>query len=69
MSRRLKGLSHEEATGVAEEVFAALDRFLGRTSDLVRNLANIKTSMTNACQYCTAHTSIYGQAHRRVGTP
>ncbi len=95
MSQRLKGLSHEDATGVAEEVFAASDRFLGRTSSLVRilsnhspyvarwflglvatvrqpdlgattdarlrNLANIKTSMTNACTYCTAHTSIYGK--------
>ncbi len=27
MSQRLKGLSHEDATGVAEEVFAASDRF------------------------------------------
>jgi alkylhydroperoxidase family enzyme len=95
MSQRLKGLSHEDATGVAGEVFAASDRFLGRTSNLVRilsnhspyiarwflglvatvrqpdlgatsdarlrNLANIKTSMTNACTYCTAHTSIYGE--------
>ncbi len=95
MSQRLKGLSHEEATGVAEEVFAASDLFLGRTSNLVRilsnhspyiarwflglvatvrqpdlgattdarlrNLANIKTSITNACTYCTAHTSIYGK--------
>ncbi|HIC35215.1 MAG TPA: carboxymuconolactone decarboxylase family protein [Gammaproteobacteria bacterium] len=95
MSQRLKGLSHEEATGVAKEVFTASDRFLGRTSNLVRilsnhspyiarwflglvatvrqpdlgaatdarlrNLANIKTSMTNACEYCTAHTSIYGK--------
>lgn len=95
MSQRLKGLSHDDATGVAKEVFQASDRFLGRTSNLVRilsnhspyiarwflglvaavrqpglgattdarlrNLANIKTSMTNACEYCTAHTSIYGQ--------
>lgn len=95
MSQRLKGLAHEDATGVAKEVFAASDQFLGRTSNLVRilsnhspyiarwflglvatvrqpglgptsdarlrNLANIKTSMTNACTYCTAHTSIFGQ--------
>jgi len=95
MSQRLQGLSHEEATGVAKEVFAASDQFLGRTSNLVRilsnhspylarwfiglvssvrqpglgattdarlrNLANIKTSMTNACTYCTAHTSIFGK--------
>ena len=95
MSQRLKGLSHEDATDVAKEVFSASDQFLGRTSNLVRilsnhspyiarwflglvatvrqpglgattdarlrNLANIKTSMTNACTYCTAHTSIFGQ--------
>ena len=95
MSQRLPGLSHEAATGVAQEVFAASDQFLGRTSNLVRilsnhspflarwflglvasvrqpglgastdarlrNLANIKTSMANACTYCTAHTSIYGK--------
>ena len=95
MSQRLPGLSHEDATGVASEVFAASDKLLGRTSNLVRilsshspmlarwflglvasvrqpglgastdarlrNLANIKTSMTNACSYCTAHTSIFGQ--------
>jgi len=95
MSQRITGLSHDDAGGVAKEVFAASDQFLGRTSNLVRilgnhspyiarwflglvatvrqpglgpttdarlrNLANIKTSMTNACQYCTAHTSIYGK--------
>ena len=95
MTQRLPGLSHDEATGVAKDVFAASDRFLGRTSNLVRilsahspylarwflgfvaavrqpdlgattdarlrNLANIKTSITNACSYCTAHTSIFGK--------
>lgn len=95
MTQRLSGLSHGEATGTASDVFAASDRFLGRTSNLVRilsahspylarwflgfvaavrqpdlgattdarlrNLANIKTSMTNACSYCTAHTSIFGR--------
>ncbi len=95
MSQRLPGLSHSDATGVARDVFDGSDRFLGRTSNLVRilgahspylarwfvgfvaavrqpglgaasdarlrNLANIKTSMTNACNYCTAHTSIYGK--------
>ena len=95
MTQRLKGLSHGQATGIAKEVFSASDRFLGRTSNLVRilsahsphiarwflglvasvrqpdlgattdarlrNLANIKTSMVNACAYCTAHTSIFGQ--------
>ncbi|MBL6957901.1 MAG: carboxymuconolactone decarboxylase family protein [Rhodospirillales bacterium] len=96
MNQRLSGLSHEEATGVAKEVFAGSDRFLGRTSNLVRilskhspyiarwflglvsavrqpglgastdtrlrNLANIKTSMANACVYCTTHTSIFGKS-------
>lgn len=36
---------------------------LGAVSDVrFRNLANIKTSMVNACNYCATHTSIYGQA-------
>ena len=36
---------------------------LGAVSDVrLRNLANIKTSMMNACNYCSTHTSIYGQA-------
>jgi uncharacterized peroxidase-related enzyme len=36
---------------------------LGAVSDVrLRNLANIKTSMVNACNYCSTHTSIYGQA-------
>jgi len=95
MSQRLTGLSHEDATGTAKMVFEGSDKFLGRTSNLVRilskhspnlarwfvgfvgsvrqpglgavsdarlrNLANIKTSMVNACTYCTAHTSIFGQ--------
>ena len=35
---------------------------LGATSDpLLRSLAIIKTSMTNACEYCTEHTSVFGQ--------
>ena len=35
---------------------------LGATTDpRLRGLACIKTSMTNACSYCTAHTSIFGQ--------
>ncbi len=95
MVQRLTGISHEEATGLASHVFAASDKFLGRTSNLVRilsahtpylarwfvgfitavrqpglgatsdarlrGLACIKTSMVNACDYCTSHTSIYGQ--------
>jgi AhpD family alkylhydroperoxidase len=35
---------------------------LGATTDpRLRGLACIKTSMVNACSYCTAHTSIFGQ--------
>lgn len=35
---------------------------LGATSDpRLRSLAIIKTSMTNACEYCTEHTSVFGQ--------
>jgi alkylhydroperoxidase family enzyme len=36
---------------------------LGAVSDVrVRNLATIKTSLANECSYCSAHTSIFGQA-------
>lgn len=36
---------------------------LGAVSDVrLRNLATVKTSMVNACKYCTTHTSVYGQA-------
>jgi AhpD family alkylhydroperoxidase len=36
---------------------------LGAQSDVrLRNLANIKTSLTNECAYCATHTSIYGRA-------
>ena len=28
----------------------------------LRNLATIKTSLANECSYCSAHTSIFGQA-------
>jgi alkylhydroperoxidase family enzyme len=36
---------------------------LGAMSDpRLRSLACIKTSLVNECTYCTAHTSIYGQA-------
>ncbi len=35
---------------------------LGATTDpRLRGLAVIKTSMVNACTYCTAHTSVFGQ--------
>lgn len=36
---------------------------LGARSDVrLRNLATIKTSMANGCNYCVAHTSIFGEA-------
>jgi alkylhydroperoxidase family enzyme len=36
---------------------------VGAVSDVkLRNLATIKTSMANECNYCATHTSIYGQA-------
>jgi uncharacterized peroxidase-related enzyme len=36
---------------------------VGALSDVkLRNLATVKTSMANECNYCTTHTSIYGQA-------
>ena len=35
---------------------------LGASSDVgLRGLACVKTSMTNECNYCTSHTSIYAQ--------
>ena len=35
---------------------------LGATTEpRLRGLASIKTSMVNACAYCTAHTSVFGQ--------
>jgi alkylhydroperoxidase family enzyme len=96
MSQRLSGLSDDEATGLAKEIFEASTLFLGRSSNLIRiiakhspylarwfigfiaavrqpnlgassdvrlrNLATIKTSLANECAYCSAHTSIFGQA-------
>src|SRR5271166_862989 len=36
---------------------------VGAVSDVgLRNLATIKTSMVNECNYCATHTSIYGEA-------
>jgi len=92
MTQRLPGISDADTTGLAKEIFAASNLFLGRTSNLVRilaahspflarwflglvaavrqpdlgascdvrlrNLATIKTSMTNDCNYCATHTSI-----------
>jgi alkylhydroperoxidase family enzyme len=96
MSRRLSGVSDEQAQGTAKGIIEGSNLLLGRTSNLVRilaahtpylgrwflglvaavrqpnvgavsdvrlrNLATIKTSMVNACNYCTTHTSIYGEA-------
>jgi uncharacterized peroxidase-related enzyme len=96
MTQRLPGIADAQATGLAKEIIAASNLFLGRTSNLVRilaahspllarwflglvaavrqpdlgacsdvrlrNLATIKTSITNECNYCATHTSIYGQA-------
>jgi len=39
MSQRLKGVSNEEANGLAAEIIEASNLFLGRTSNLVRILA------------------------------
>lgn len=95
MSRRISGLSHEDATGTVKLIYEGSDQFLGRTANLrrilathspyiarwfgglvaavrqpglgatsdprLRGLACIKTSMTNVCAYCTAHTSVFGQ--------
>ena len=44
-------------------VAAARQPSLGAVSDIrLRNLATIKTSLANQCSYCSAHTSIFGQA-------
>ncbi|MCX7311616.1 MAG: hypothetical protein NTV56_07795 [Alphaproteobacteria bacterium] len=44
-------------------VAAARQPNLGAVSDVrLRNLATIKTSLTNACSYCSAHTSVFGMA-------
>jgi site-specific recombinase XerD len=38
---------------------------VGAVSDVrLRNLATIKTSMTNECNYCATHTSIYTRRQR-----
>jgi alkylhydroperoxidase family enzyme len=44
-------------------VAAARQPNLGAVCDIrLRNLATIKTSLANECSYCSAHTSIFGQA-------
>jgi len=36
---------------------------LGATTDVrIRNLVGTKTSLVNQCEYCTSHSSLYGQA-------
>lgn len=40
MTQRLRGITDEEAAGVAKDVFAASDRLLGRTANLLRILAH-----------------------------
>ena len=40
MSQRIRGITDEEATGVAKEIFAASNELLGRTANLQRILAH-----------------------------
>ena len=40
MSQRLRGISDEEATSVAKELFASSNQLLGRTANLLRILAH-----------------------------
>ena len=40
MTQRLRGISDEEATGVAKEIFETSTRLLGRTANLLRILAH-----------------------------
>jgi alkylhydroperoxidase family enzyme len=40
MSQRLRGISDEEATGAAKELFEGSNRLLGRTANLLRILAH-----------------------------
>ena len=40
MTQRLRGISDEEATGVAKEIFETSTRVLGRTANLLRILAH-----------------------------
>ena len=94
--QRLRGVTDQEASGLAAEIIEASNLLLGRTSNLVRilaahspltarwflglvaavrqpnlgsssdvrlrNLATIKTSLANECNYCATHTSIFGEA-------
>lgn len=40
MSQRIRGLTDEEATGAAKDLFEASNRMLGRTANLQRILAH-----------------------------
>ena len=40
MPQRIRGISDDEATGVAKEIFDSSNQLLGRTANLVRILAH-----------------------------
>lgn len=40
MSQRIKGITDDEATGIAKEIFAASNEMLGRVANLQRILAH-----------------------------
>lgn len=40
MSQRIRGITDEEATGIAKELFATSNQLLGRTANLLRILAH-----------------------------
>ena len=40
MTQRLRGISDEEATGIAKEIFETSTHLLGRTANLLRILAH-----------------------------
>lgn len=40
MTQRLRGISDEEATGPAKDLFEASNKMLGRTANLIRILAH-----------------------------
>jgi hypothetical protein len=40
MTQRIRGISDEEATGIAKELFATSNQLLGRTANLQRILAH-----------------------------
>jgi alkylhydroperoxidase family enzyme len=40
MAQRLRGISDDEATGIAKDLFEASNRMLGRTANLLRILAH-----------------------------